>query len=166
MIDLKLNNAINLTGDILKQLPKALIYLQHLKIEGPSLLTKQDFQSSFMAEVRFSNQLETLKLQKFDCLNDTACCNILDVCLSLKYLSLKGCKSLTIEGMYAHLLKLANLIHLNIAFIGKSACIDSLVLHLPELKSLTVDDLSYELNQISLAKANANLLITRLGQKI
>lgn len=166
MIDLKLNNAINLSGDILKQLPKALIYLQHLKIEGPSLLTKQDFQSTFMAEVRFSNQLETLKLHKFDCLNDTACCNILDVCLSLKYLSLKGCKSLTIEGMYANLLKLANLIHLNIAFIGKSARIDSLVLYLPELKSLTVDDLSYELNQISLAKANANLLITRLGQKI
>lgn len=119
-----------------------------------------------MAEVRFSNQLETLNLHKFDCLNDTACCNILNVCLSLKYLSLKGCKSLTIEGMYAHLLKLANLIHLNIAFIGKSARIDSLVLYLPELKSLTVDDLSYELNQISLAKANANLLITRLGQKI
>lgn len=166
MIDLKLNNAINLSGDILKQLPKALIHLQHLTIEGPSLLTQQDFQRSFMAEVHFSNQLETLKLHKFDCLSDTECCNILEVCLSLKYLSLKGCKSLTIEGMYAKLLKLANLIHLNIAFIGKSARIDNLVSCLPKLKSLTIDDLSYELNQLSLVKANTNLLITRLGQTI
>lgn len=165
MIDLKLNNAINLSGDILKQLSKALIYLQHLKIEGPSLLTQQDFQNSFMAEVRFSSQLETLKLHKFDCLKDTECCNILEVCLNLKNLSLKGCKSLTIEGMYAHLLKLTNLIHLNIAFIGKSARIDSIVLYLPELKSLTIDDLSYELNQLSFAKVNTDLLITRLGQK-
>lgn len=157
---------MNLSGDILKHLPKALLHLQHLKIEGPSLLSHKDFQKSFLEGKSFSDQLETLKLHNFDFLSDMECCRILEVCLRLKYLSLKGCKSLTIEGIFAYLLKLSNLTNLNIAFIGKSTGIASVVYNLPKLNSLTIDEPSYELNQYSLTKTKKNLLVTKLKQKV
>ncbi|XP_046677028.1 uncharacterized protein LOC124365125 [Homalodisca vitripennis] len=165
LTDLKMNNAINLRLELLYKMSKSLRKIQHLKIEGPSTITKGDLQRGLFVDSTFACQLNTLKLEYYSSFNNEECCKVLEVCTNLKKLSLKGCSTVTIEGICNALVKLTGLTFLNLAFLHVSTFNAPNIFNLPCLNIFITDDTSYELNNMSALPQTTHLKIIQLTRK-
>ncbi|XP_054283612.1 uncharacterized protein LOC129000675 [Macrosteles quadrilineatus] len=84
LVDLKLNNALNLSKSVLNQIPHQLRKLKHLSIEGPTHgLNKDDFHVSLFINNEFGMKIESLRLEKCDSLRDKECCDVVQSCPNL-----------------------------------------------------------------------------------
>uniref|UniRef100_A0A1B6G6E0 F-box domain-containing protein n=1 Tax=Cuerna arida TaxID=1464854 RepID=A0A1B6G6E0_9HEMI len=165
LTDLKMNNAINLSLELLYKMSKSLRKIQHLKIEGPSTITKGDLQKGLFANSTFACQLNTLKLEYYSCFNNEECCKVLEACTNLKKLSLKGCSTVTIEGICNALVKLTGLTYLNLAFLHVSTFNTHNIFNLSGLNMFIIDDTSYKLNNLSALPETINLKIIQLTRE-